>query len=310
MIGVVGIRYSTLVSKDSIAVLLEQESSIFPSSVLLMTCQRVEWYFSSRQPMETQKKIIQYLCQQLGDQVASVTFTLFDRMCMHHLFRVVAGLDSVFVGETEVQGQVKQAYESAKRMQSLPYALHFLFQRALHFGKKARTRCSSYQMPRETLCSSVVHTVLSYVERKECSPSVLCFGASTMNVEIAKSLHSYGVDVTVTNRTEDRAISLSQEVGVRVLPWDQRVLWQDFPCVISSVRSPYYLLTPRENGSETSQLLIDLGVPRNIDPHVASSHRRIMGIEMFQPAGSSPGFQEVEQLLASMLDREYARCIQ
>lgn len=296
MIGVIGASHRTA----SLAT-LEKFATAFlalcsDSGVLLQTCNRVEWYFSAQNPSEIHEKLISALRSHVDREKYSL-YTLFGAECFYHLGRVTSGLDSLFVGETEIQGQVKGAYETARKHHTLPKEIHFLFQKALHTGKIIR---SLLKKPHhENLTNHVVRLISKSLLHVRQTHTLL-IGASMTNKRIGAELVKLGIPVTVCNRTDAHAYAFTEEIGGKMIQWDlMGEVWHRFPCVIAATKSPYYLLSPPAPDSE--QLLVDLGLPRNIDPLVASSQRKLYNIGSFSPS------EELDSLLAQRTRSDFQR---
>jgi glutamyl-tRNA reductase len=281
MIGVIGTSYkcADLSIREAIAKALSSCEKEW--CIPLLTCNRAEWYFSTQTPTRTHQEIVAYIQTQAGVDAACYLYTFFGLECFRHLGRVVAGLDSLFIGETEIQGQVKAAYEEARTKKSLSPELHFLFQRSLRTGKVLRSGMPS---PLDSgLCEQVAQLVVDYVHDAD-EPSTLLVGTSMINRRLAKMLAMHGVQVTYVNRTFERAREAASEIGGQALPWTELVAtWTRFPCVVAATRSPDYVLRSQGEMSAHRQLLIDLSVPRNIDPALAAKHRCIVNIDAFTP---------------------------
>jgi glutamyl-tRNA reductase len=301
MIGVVGTSHknANLATREVITKALSScEEKIKGKGILLVTCNRAEWYFCSNTPATIHQEMVSHLRKVAGDDVVSHLYTFFGLECFHHLGKVVSGLDSIFVGETEIQGQVKATYDMARKAGFLPQELHFLFQRALHTGKIVRGRMETPQY--QGLCDQVSHLVSSHMKAVS-HPSVLLIGTSMINTTIAHFLKATPTTITISNRTNERAKVLASDIGGQTLSWDDLPrLWCHFPCVIAATRSQDYLL--RSSNTSTTlpfQLLIDLGVPRNIDPALASPERTIVNIEAFKPT------QAIENELSERSWKDY-----
>jgi glutamyl-tRNA reductase len=300
MIGVIGASYrcADLPVREAIAKALSScDLPLMDRSVPLLTCNRAEWYFSTQTPAHTHQRIVSHIQSLAGTEAACHLYTFFGLECFRHLGRVVAGLDSLFVGETEIQGQVKNAYEDARKKTSLPPELHFLFQKSLRTGKVLR---SGLRLPTdEGLCDQVLQMVVNHLHAVSES-SALLVGTSMINRRLAKRLQERDVRVTYVNRTFERAQQAAEEIGGQALPWAELLTtWTFFPCVVAATRSSDYVLyPPRESplikdGGRIClndlppmlplQLLIDLSIPRNIDPALATENRYIVNIDAFAP---------------------------
>lgn len=306
MIGVVGTshRCADLATREAIArALASAPDALRRGTVLLLTCNRAEWYFCTNTPATAHQEMTSFLREAVDHTILCQMYTLFGLECVHHLAKVVSGMDSLFAGETEIQGQVRAAYEAARQATPLPKELHLLFQRALHTGKVIRRRTA---VPP---CHGLYDQVLSLVTRhmKEVMrPAVLLVGASAVNCALAHALKDMSLEITVANRTEEKAQALASEIGGHLLPWHQLSrLWCQFPCVITAARSSEYLLSQSNSSSSLlSQLLIDLGVPRNIDPSLSSQARRIVNIESFAPS------RDIDEILTARSQHDYLRLSQ
>ncbi len=274
-------------------------SLLSKEGVLLSTCNRIEYYFYSEDCAVQQEEIIRFLRKEGGD--GEYLYTFFGQECVHHLGRVVCGLDSLFCLETEIQGQVKRAYELARKKASLPKPLHILFQRALHIGKIMRR---AFSPPQENLSDCVVDAVSSYLVHRGQNTALL-IGASSINLQIAQRLQKEKIVVTCANRTKTSAEKFAKKIGAATLSWN---LIQNthchFPCIISATRSPEYLITEKQTFSRP-QLFIDLGVPRNIDPSISSSLTEVMNIEAFLPISHSTSILQLERMVSRRSKQEF-----
>jgi len=274
-------------------------SLLSKKGILLSTCNRIEYYFYSEDCAVQHEEIIQLLRKEGGD--GEYLYTFFGQECVHHLARVVCGLDSLFCLESEIQGQVKRAYESARKKASLPKPLHILFQRALHTGKIIRR---SFSPSKENLSDHVVDAVHSYLVGRGQNTALL-IGASPINLQIAQRLQKEKVEVTCANRTKTSAEKFSQKIGAETLSWDLiQKAYCHFPCIISATRSPEYLITKRQTFSRP-QLFIDLGVPRNIDPSIASHLTQVMNIEAFLPTSHGSSILQLERSVSRRSTQDF-----
>ena len=193
---------------------------------------------------------------------------------MQHLFRVASGLDSMVVGESEIFGQAKKAYESARTSRAVGPYLHRLFQRAFRVAKQVRTHT---EIARGAVSVGSVAVELAqriFGNLSECK--VLVLGAGENSERTARALVSRGViDLRVSNRSLDRAHDLAQAVGGHAVPFDD---WArqcgEIDILLTSTASETPLLAPdmlapmlRER-LDRPLFIIDIAVPRNVDPSV------------------------------------------
>lgn len=242
--------------------------------VLLTTCNRTEIYFTSEDLAETQSYILNLLKSDLPFEVGQELYSFFSTDCFYHLSKVTSGFDSAILGETEIQGQVKTSYQQAHQNISLPFELHFLFQKALKIGKEIRTR---HIFPKAIV--DLEHAILHFGEHLS-DPCILFVGASRTNLKIAAFLKKKERHhITFTNRTDDNAKMACAVDGYRFLPWSSKSTWHQFDWVIVATKADHYqLLTSDLRESPKTSLLIDLSVPRNIDPHL-ERHMPLINID-------------------------------
>jgi glutamyl-tRNA reductase len=206
-------------------------------------------------------------------QFASCVYIHRNETCVQHLFRVTSSLDSLVVGETEIVGQVKKAYQLAQSCGSTGKMLNRLFQKALSVSKEVRTRSGIGR------CSTSVGSVALDLAMKIFGEdlndrTILIIGAGKMGETTLKHLTKHGTKlVLVTNRSYDRALELVSRFQGEAVPFaalPEALAKADI--VISSTSAPEYVLHKQELSVAMSQrpdrslLLIDLAVPRDIDP--------------------------------------------
>ncbi|MCP4516649.1 MAG: glutamyl-tRNA reductase, partial [Delftia sp.] len=191
-----------------------------------------------------------------------------------HLCQVASGLDSMILGEPQIQGQVATAYQLAMAHHSTGTVLNALFRAALHSGKRARTETAISK--HATSISHAAVELASQIFDDLAQKCILLIGAGEMAELAAKNLVDNGVaDLLVVNRSPGRAASLAQKFGGEALKWErltQALCQADI--VISSTSAPHAILT-RENVATAMHVrrnrplfLIDIAVPRDIEPAV------------------------------------------
>ncbi len=195
-----------------------------------------------------------------------------DASAVRHLYRVSASLDSMLVGEVQILGQVKKAYQRAIEMGSVGSHLHHLFQSAFHVAKKVRTHTDIAQ---NGVSLSYVAVRLSQQIFSDLSKtSVLIIGSGEMAELAALHLCSHGCrKIMVANRTVERAAELAERFGgLAVSLGDVDRALEDADIVIGSISIDRPILTSasvRSRGGSRPLFLIDLGVPRNFAPTLA-----------------------------------------
>lgn len=242
--------------------------------VLLSTCNRTEFYLA--EPDDAVPEAVwALLSERLGGGRSAVEYgyTQRDRDAVRHLYRVSAGLDSMILGESQIQGQVREAWEMSKA-QAGP-VLHRLFQSALLVGARVRSE-TGLATGAASAPSAAVAVAAKIFTRLE-GRSALILGAGDMAELAATCLVSEGVRVTlVANRTYERARAIAEELRARALPLDEA--WEHFAeadIVLCSTAAPHAVVTWDRVAPAVARragralCILDLGVPRDVEPSVA-----------------------------------------
>ena len=245
-------------------------------AVLLTTCNRVEVYAASEQRVSTDDiaRCLSRGHDKDSHQFAPAFYRYENDKCVQHLFRVASGLDSMVVGESEIFGQTKQAYESARTAGAVGPFLNRLFQRTFRVAKQVRTHTD---IARGSVSVGSVAVDLAqriFGRLNDCK--VLVVGAGKMSERTMRALVSRGMsDLRVTNRSTDRARELSELVGGRSIPFDE---WpeqcRDIDILITSTSSEMPLLRSDDlapmlrDRIDRPLFIIDIAVPRDVDPAV------------------------------------------
>lgn len=237
---------------------------------LLSTCNRTEVYFSSEDLAETHCYLLNILRDEVQQDFEHKLYSYFDYDCFSHIARVTAGLDSAIVGETEIQGQVKTAYEAAAQRTKLSPALHYMFQKSLKIGKLIRSKLQLGRgMP------DVEHAVLNAGIQQfgdVWQVPILVVGASAINEKILSFLCRKSIKrITVCNRTQKRAKELAAKWDIDILPWKQLPShWHRYPWTIVGTKSPEPVLyrSHLPHNDTAPKLVVDLSVPRNVEPAI------------------------------------------
>jgi len=245
--------------------------------VIVSTCNRVEIYAAAdRTAAETLADLRRFLFEYHGrpDDLGGELYLHPEPDSLTHLFRVVSGLDSMLLGETEIAGQVKKAYDLALQGRHTGRFLNKAFQRAFNVAKQIRTD-TNIQRGSVSVASAAVELAEKIFSSLR-DRIVMVIGAGDTGEKAAKALVSRGAKgILVTNRSFERAEALALELHGRAVPFDQ---WAEefahLDIVISSTSAPGYILDrPRlaplmRTRRGRSLLLIDIAVPRDIDPDV------------------------------------------
>ena len=238
--------------------------------VVVSTCNRTEFYLAAPSGEEA----VKVLLEKLGDDQPEHWYARRKLEAARHLCRVASGLDSMVLGETEIFGQLKDAYRAALDAGATGGALNRLFQRGFGVGKKIRTLTKIQEG-----ATSVAGAAVELAEKifgKLKNSRVIVIGAGEMSRQTAQALVSRGASsVFVTNRSFERAEELAKDMGGRAVKFDE---WQSVlagvDVVISSTGAPHHVVRPfhveavRRVRKFRPLFLIDIAVPRDIDPAV------------------------------------------
>src|SRR5947207_14404129 len=239
--------------------------------VLLSTCNRIEIYGTTRQATGHIKSLLQLLCAEPRDLDPHI-YLYQGASAVRHLVRVTAGLDSMVLGETEITGQIKNAYEIARNAGLTGRVLNRLFQRAFQATKEIRTRTG---IGRGTV--SIKSTAVELIGRTDLSrQSIMVLGAGAMAENCVRLLLKKGAQsIFISNRSFDRALNLATRCGGEAVCFGYCLFeMRDVDVVVAATSSAETLLgrDDVENlmkaRGQRPLLFIDLSVPRNIDPAV------------------------------------------
>jgi glutamyl-tRNA reductase len=250
-------------------------------AVMLQTCGRIEIYADVTDYESGAAQIKSFLLNfrhgMVGYDLESYLYTLLGRQAVDHLFRVSTGLDSMLIGEAEILGQVKEAFIAAQQAASLGKTLHRLFRDAMSAGKAARsqTRIGDESASVATAAIQAAKNTFGTLQDR----NVVIIGAGRMGRTAAKRLRAEGThNLTITSRTIKSAQHAVSEAGFGhavELPGLLDAL-QSADIAVTATGSPDFVLTPAVVASAMQRrsghplLLIDIAVPRDVHPGVAS----------------------------------------
>ncbi len=270
-------RFAFAEARVPAALQLLRDSGVAEEVVILSTCNRVEIYAST--PLEGPRAVTalqEFLvtCHDYRDPLTDEIYSFAEPQSVYHLFRVACGLDSMVLGETEILGQLKKAYDLALQHGHTGARLNKAFQRAFNVAKHVRTN-TNIQRGSVSVGSAAVD-LAEKIFNKLTDRDVLVIGAGDTSEKTARSLQSRGArGIFVTNRSYEKAVALAAELSGQAIPFDNWVgEFGHIDIVISSTSAPHYVLDRakleplmklRRN---RSLLLIDIAVPRDIEPEV------------------------------------------
>jgi len=245
-------------------------------ALLLSTCNRSELYLAAANghQIEDPLAIFAQIHQLDPADIADHAYVLDGAEAVAHMFRVAAGADSMVIGETEIMGQLRAAVEGARAAGTAGKVLSRLGDRALAVGKRARseTLIDKGCMSVASVAAGLARQIFDDLSRRR----LLVVGAGEMGALVARRMVECGAtEVTIISRTLARAEALAHDIGGRAAPFDEFVdelIRADI--VITSTSAPHPLVTVERvqaaagEGHRRPTLLIDLAVPRDVDPKV------------------------------------------
>src|ERR1700681_615739 len=247
---------------------------LLEESLVLSTCNRSELYGVPRENAIDSAGAVELFVPSFHQlSLSELNGSLYrhrDSNAVRHLFRVAAGLDSMLLGEAEILGQVRDAYQIALDRGETGPVLNRMFQAALEVGKRVRNETELGTRP-----VSVAFSGVKLAERifgKLNNHRALIVGAGATSEQVVRHLSDRGIkQLRVLNRTPEHAVDLAARFGGEVVPWENlssALEWPDL--IVTSVSSSEPILTraaiERAMAARGNRalLMIDLGVPRNV----------------------------------------------
>jgi glutamyl-tRNA reductase len=253
-----------------------RESDAVGEALIVSTCNRSEVY-AVTDGSGGEEKLREWYASFHGFELRDVDGWLYsrrDREAVRHLFRVASGLDSLLLGEAEILGQVREAYKAALEQHATGAVLNRMFQTALEAGKRVRTHTDLGTRP-----MSVAFAGVKLAERvfgKLTGRHALLLGAGSVAEQVAEHMRNRGLGkLCVANRTAEHGAELARRFGGRAVAWEglEEAL-REPEIVVSSVSGAERVLTRAmltrvmEARGNRELFVVDLGVPRNVEPEV------------------------------------------
>ena len=240
-------------------------------AVLLSTCNRTEFYLSES-PAQALEVISRQASARLGQPLDPYSYVLQERQVAEHLFRVAAGMDSLVLGESQVQGQVREAWEAAQS--SADPVLHRLFQSALRAGGRVRAETALGAGAASVPSASVelAHKIFGDLSGRKA----LVLGSGEMAELAMGLLVSEGVrTVMVAHRHLEHAAQIAEKLGGRAVEYDEAwPMFGEVDVVVTSTAAPHAIVTMPHVGEVVARrggrplCILDIAVPRDVDPVV------------------------------------------
>jgi glutamyl-tRNA reductase len=243
-------------------------------SVLLSTCNRTEFYIVTQNSQLAVEPLFHDFYGLTDASEFQHLFRLAAIPSIRHLFRVASGLESMVLGETEIFGQVKRAYETAMRSGTTGRILNRLFQKAFQVGKHVR---SATAITRGSVSvGSVAVDLAQQIFGELDGRKIMILGAGETSERTAWSFQSRGArQLFVSNRSFERATELAEAIGGRAIRFDDwEGEFQDLDILVSSTAAPHAIVTRAtlepvlRMRRDRPLFIIDLAMPRDVDPAV------------------------------------------
>ena len=279
-------REALSLTRDQLPEALETLKNHAGHGVILSTCNRTEVYTIAHDIEHGRLALDNFVADQFRIEVPKIRQHLYDLEqfdAVTHLFRVAAGLDSLIIGESEILGQVRDAFGVASREGAAPGVLAHVFHSAIRTGKRARTEThiGKNALSISRACTELARRVLGDLSRSHG----LIVGVGEASQLAAKAVADAGVrSIVIANRTPEHAREIAESVNADIASLDELPrLLAEADIVISSTGAPDFVITreqvaeavARRNGRPL--LIIDIAVPRDVAPEAA----QIGGVRLF-----------------------------
>lgn len=242
----------------------------FEEVVILNTCNRSEIYYISDNP--SNKEIIENALKDYLELSDFSDYAIYNRgnEAIEHILKVTCGMKSLVIGEDQILGQVKDAWETAMDIGTSKKLLNKVFREAVALAKSIKTRSDVSDIP----------TSIAYISIKEISESIelenlptLVIGMGKMGKLSLKYLNEKNADITISNRTYSNSLKLKEEYpNVKILDYNElKKNLDSFTLIVSATSSPHRTLYFEDFKDRNDDLyLLDLSFPRDIDPEIAN----------------------------------------
>jgi glutamyl-tRNA reductase len=250
-------------------------------AVILSTCNRIEVYAAVSKfhaGAQDVRNFLSEFCHVAPEDFADHLYTYHDEGAVRHLFRVAAGIDSMVIGESEILGQVRRAYQSASDEGMVQRVLGSAFRSALRVGKRSRSETDIGRNPVSVSSAAVELARRAFPATGLNGKRVAIVGAGKMGRLAVQALRSAGASrVTVVNRTTERAETVADSFDATPMGFDRLdEAIADADILICSTTAPETVIDAalvaramRERGEDRPLFIVDIAVPRDVDPEAA-----------------------------------------
>jgi glutamyl-tRNA reductase len=280
------VREKVAITAEKLPGALSSLACYVPHGLILSTCNRTEIYAMGPESVADQNSALKFFQSRTdlpAEELMGYASMARDEEATEHLFRVAGGLESMVVGEHEVLGQVRMALEAAEKAGSLNAPLRRLFRDAIRAGRRVRDETGISQ--NSISISSIAVDLAASIVGDLKSSRILVIGAGEAGRLVVKVARERGAaQIVVASRTREKAEALASQLGGRPIGL---VDLGDELCtanmVISCASAPHYILDADQirmvmrSRPDSPLVLIDIAVPRNVDPAV----RQIENVHLF-----------------------------
>jgi glutamyl-tRNA reductase len=276
--------------------------------VIVSTCNRTEFYVTGELADTFAPDFFANFYRDFRATDERHLFRLCADECVRHLFRVASGLESMVVGETEIFGQLKRAYQHATSKGTVSRFLHRLFQKSFQVGKQVR---SSTSITRGSVSvGSVAVDLAEQIFGDLEGRKIMIIGAGETSEKTAKAFQSRGAaQIFVSNRSFERAQALATLTGGRAIHFvDWKPEFRDLDILVSSTAAPHAIITLDKLATlwrlrrDRPLFMIDLAMPRDIDPAV----QKLDGVYLYD----LDSLQGIAQRTLAVRKQESEKCFQ
>ncbi len=254
--------------------LIELKASYFNEGFIISTCNRTEIYGIPKNNELTYEHIENFLIEKkpVGEINSTHFHKFFSCSAVNHIFRVAAGIDSLFIGDNQILGQVKESFLIAEEQGAVGFLLKRLFDAAVRVGKRSKTETtiSDGAITVSYAAVQLIEKIFSGLNKK----SALVIGLGETGEIAARHLKDKGIGkLTLTNRTFEKAEKIAEELHTGIVPFSSfKESLKDYDIIISATSSSDLIITKddlaalskKRGGSPT--ILMDIAIPRDISP--------------------------------------------
>ena len=259
----------SLSSEDQLNILKEAKEKQIEGMVILSTCNRTEIYGHSSE-VDVIKDLFLKYCKGNRNDLNYNGYTLYGNECIRHLYKVTAGLDSQIIGDFQIVGQVKNAYQQSEQIGMVNSFMNRLFSFVFQASKKIKNETDISKG-----AASVSHAAVQYIKDKVSTLETckfLLFGTGDIGKDTCGNLlkHMSNRSLTLVNRTVEKAEALANKYNIQYQPIEklnQEVDQAEVIIVATGASKPTLTLEHFKN-VESCKLVLDLSVPRNVDPAI------------------------------------------